>query len=418
MNTSKFLGLSLALLIGVGGISGCQQPMANKPATTNNNSSVTNPSSSSNSSSSANTSTSTATVDYTSSTAPQNAQTFSAEVQDALLMDSEDEKYLDDSDTSLSSSDKSFSVKAALPLQSGPLATAIAAKVDAKADVKEIKAELKAEAKANATAKPRAQIKKAILGNGAVTRNENGTLTVDTAKLKENFKAVKEIAKQELEKLKRKNNVVRTSDVKEQKNDDGSNTKTATVNFENKRTGIKRDIVNVRTVGSDGKLDNATHELTATHKNFDRKVTRTVTANDDGSKKIVFDSVVTWKDGRKREVHRETTLDASGNGSAVGTITITAKDGKVTKRDFTSNITTTGGVKTMVQDPATKATVTVEEKTDGSAMVTTAVDGAAPKTETVASVEAKVEATEAATTTASDASASTTASTATTTSAS
>ena len=103
-------------------------------------------------------------------------------------------------------------------------------------------------------------------------------------------------------------------------------------------------------------------------------------------------------------------------GSALGHIT--AKDGKVTKRDFTSNITTTGGVKTMVQDPATKATVTVEEKTDGSAMVTTAVDGEASKTETVTSVEAKVEATEAATTTASDASASTTASTATTTSAS
>ncbi|MFN8673061.1 MAG: hypothetical protein U0457_13405 [Candidatus Sericytochromatia bacterium] len=430
MNTSKFLGLSLALLIGVGGISGCQQPMVNKPVATNSNV---------NSNVNSNSNNVSAPV-YTIPNAPQTAQNFSAEVQDALLMDSEDEKYLEDSDTSLANSDKSFAVKSLLPnapagTERLPLATALATKVEAKAEAREAKSEakdIKAEAKAEAkavkadakAARPRAEIKKAILGNGAVTRNENGTLTIDKAKLKENFKAVKEVAKQEVEKLKRKNNVVRTSDVKEQKNDDGSNTKTATVDFENKRTGVKRDIVNVRTVGADGKLDNATHELTATHKNFDRKVTRTVTANDDGSKKIVFDSVVTWKDGRKREVHRETTLDASGNGSAVGTITITAKDGKVTKRDFTSNITTTGGVKTMVQDPATKATVTVEEKTDGSAMVTTAVDGEASKTETVASVEAKVEASETAapasdaTSTTTTASASATTSTTTTASAS
>ena len=72
---------------------------------------------------------------------------------------------------------------------------------------------------------------------------------------------------------------------------------------------------------------------------------------------------------------------------------ITQKDGKVTTHDI--NVVITGGVpKTTVTDPVTKTSVAVEEKTDGSAFVTTATEGSAPKTETIASVEAKLEATE------------------------
>ena len=393
MNNNKFLGISLALLIGVGAISGCQAPTASntKPVvsnttTTGTNSTTTTPV--------ATTPVATApVVDYAAPTAKPTAQNFSAEVQEALLMDSEDEKYLEDSDTSLSS-DPAFATKSLLGGKAEGTEKADKPQLLAAAD---LRATVTANAtvapiKANLAAKPRKEIKKAILGNGAVTRNESGALVIDKAKLKDNFKAVKEVAKAQLDKLKFKANAVKTSDVNEVKNDDGSTTKTATVDFENKRTGVKRNIVNVRTVDA-GKLENASHELTATHKNFDRTVKRTVTVNDDGSKKIVFSSLVQWKDGRKREVNRETNLDASGNGTAKGTMVITQKDGKVTTHDI--NVVITGGVpKTTVTDPVTKTSVAVEEKTDGSAFVTTATEGSAPKTETIASVEAKLEATE------------------------
>ncbi len=358
MNNNKFLGISLALLIGVGSLSGCQAPVTN--AMTDSKPAVTGSTTGTNSTTNTTTPVATSTVvDYAAATAKPTAQNFSSEVQEALLMDSEDEKYLEDSDTSLSS-DPAFATKAILT-----------------------------NTKANLVVKPRKEIKKAILGNGAVTRNESGALVIDKTKLKDNFKAVKEVAKTQLDKLKRKNNIVRTSDVNEVKNEDGSITKTATIEFENKRTGVKRNIVNVRTLDNE-KLENSSHELTSTHKNFDRTVKRTVTVNDDNSKKIVFSSLVQWKDGRKREINKETNLDASGNGTAKGTMVITQKDGKVTTHDI--NIVITGGVpKTTITDPVTKTSVAVEEKTDGSAFVTTSTEGSEPKTETFANIEIKVE---------------------------
>ena len=394
MNNNKFLGISLALLIGVGAISGCQAPVT-KPIT-DSKPAVTGTTTGTNSTTTPVATTPVATapvVDYAAPTAKPTAQNFSAEVQEALLMDSEDEKYLEDSDTSLSS-DPAFATKSLLGGKAEGTEKADKPQLLAAAD---LRATVTANAtvapiRANLAAKPRKEIKKAILGNGAVTRNESGALVIDKAKLKDNFKAVKEVAKAQLDKLKIKSNEIKTSDVNEVKNEDGSTTKTAAVDFTNKRTGVKRNIVNVRTVDA-GKLENSSHELTATHKNFERTVKRTVTVNDDGSRKIVFYSLVQWKDGRKREVNRETNLDASGNGTAKGTMVITQKDGKVTTHDI--NVVITGGVpKTTVTDPVTKTSVAVEEKTDGSAFVTTATEGSAPKTETIASVEAKLEATE------------------------
>ncbi|MFN4150105.1 MAG: hypothetical protein ACK4IX_04100, partial [Candidatus Sericytochromatia bacterium] len=363
MNSSnKFLGLTLALLIGVGGIYGCQSP-ANSTKPSNSNVSSSKPT--------------------TTTPTTQVATSNSSQVKEALIMESEDEKYFDDSDTSLSSTDKSFATKA--------LGDRLLGKLDPAAGEDRMVA-LNGGAKETKKANLKAKLKQFVSKNGAVKRNEDGSLTIDTNKLKENLKKAKELAKEQVQKLKRKNNVVRTGDVEEVKNEDGSTTKTGTVAFENKKNGLKRNIVAVRNLNADGKLDSANYELTSEHKNFTRTVKRTVTVNDDGSKTIVFYSLTTFKDGRKREVNRTVNLDKDGNGTATGTIKMTKKDGTEKTITINATISKTAGTITVAKDPATGLEVKSEEKADGTTTVTTTEEG---KTSTEVVTEEKAEEVEA-----------------------
>lgn len=358
-SSSKFLGLTLALLIGVGGITGCQapvtqtKPVVNTPSGSQvaNNTSKASPSAS------------------PAASSKESAQKASTDMKDALIMDSEDEKYLDDSDTTLSSGGKSFATKALnLPVKTEVQANAgLGAREDIRATVA-----------ANAAVKAPAlkkKVKQFVSKNGAVTRSEDGTIKVDVAKLKENLKQAKEVLKEEVQKLKRKNNVVRKGDIEEVKNDDGSTTKTGSVAFENQKNGAKRNILTVKNVDSNGKLEDSTYELTAEHPNFTRTVKRTVTVNADGSKDIVFYSLTTFKAGGKREVNRNTHLGADGNGTATGTIKVTAKDGTEKTYTTTTTISKSNGTITIAKDPATGAEVKTEEKPDGTTTASTTVDG-------------------------------------------
>jgi hypothetical protein len=337
-NSNKFLGLALALLISVGGLTACQSPSI--------------------------------------SSKPNTANTTSLELKEALIMESEDDKYFEDSDTSLSSTDNSFSTKA------------LGDRLGANSKDKIIALNGGAAVNAPKAQALRKQLKQFVSKNGAVKRAEDGTITIDTNKLKENLKKAKELAKEQVQKLRRKNNVVRTGDVEEVKNEDGTTTKTGTVAFENKKNGLKRNIVSVRNLTTDGKLDTANYELTTEGKNFTRTVKRNVTVNDDGSKTIVFYSLTTFKDGRKREVNRTVNLDKDGNGTATGTIKITQKDGTEKIININATISKKDGVITIAKDPSTGLEVKTEEKVDGTTTVTTTEEG---KTSTEVVTEEKAE---------------------------
>jgi hypothetical protein len=360
--SNKFLGLTLALLISVGGLAGCQTPAtSSKPSS---------------SASASNGSSSVAPVAASASN--------SAQVKEALVLDSEDEKYFEDSDTSLSSTDKSFATKA--------IGDKLGAKLENKLEAKIAdKVVDKVAAPAKVRLATKLKLKKFVSKSGAVTRNDDGTVTIDTKKLKESLKNAKELAKEQVQKLRRKNNVVRTGDVEEVKNDDGSTTKTATVSFENKKTGLTRNIVAVRNLSAAGKLDTASYELTTEGKNFTRNVKRDVTVADDGSKTIEFYSLTTFKDGRKREVNRTVKLDKDGNGTATGTIKLTKKDGTEKVIDINATISKTAGTITIAKDTVAGLEIKSEEKVDGTTTVTTTEEG---KTSTEVVTEESAEAVE------------------------
>lgn len=253
---------------------------------------------------------------------------------------------------------------------------------------------------------------------GAVTVNEDGTITIDPAKFKATAKAAmekkkadiearlakvkdklaatKEVAKDKVEKMRRKNNVVRTSEKTSVTNDDGSVTETVKVSFENTRIGLKRNTFIARTT-KNGKLVSLDFKLEATHKNFTRTVTRSVVVNADGSRTVSIESITQWTDGRKREMQQQRVIAADGSATGTGTITFTSKDGTTSTRKLSIGVSAAGDVTTESTDEATSTTVTVEENisANASAEVTATVTVQEPGQEPTAaevSVEAVVEA--------------------------
>lgn len=279
------------------------------------------------------------------------------------------------------------------------------------------RAQSKLKAKKENLATLRAQFK----ASGAVTVNEDGTITINpeqfkaqakaaiakkkemieerVAKAKAKLNAGKEVAKDKVEKLRRKNNVVRTSDVDKVTNADGSVTETVKIEFENTRIGLKRNTYLIRTT-KDGKLVSRDFKLEVTHKNYTRSVHRTVTVNADGSRNVSIESTTTWSDGRKREVEQQRVIAADGSATGTGTITLTDKDGKTTTRTLTLGVSASGDVTSSAQDPATQTTVTVEEpaatlaSTETTATVTVEVEAtaSAPAEETATEVNLEAEA--------------------------
>src|SRR5690606_23242580 len=108
------------------------------------------------------------------------------------------------------------------------------------------------------------------------------------------------------------NHIVRTSETVEVTNADGSITKTMSVEFENEKAGLKREVKTSKTFSADGKLLKIEHLLTMTTKNFTREATRTSTFEADGAHTVTTSSVTTFTDGRKKELNEERTVNADG----------------------------------------------------------------------------------------------------------
>ncbi|PIQ25591.1 hypothetical protein COW64_14655 [bacterium (Candidatus Blackallbacteria) CG18_big_fil_WC_8_21_14_2_50_49_26] len=279
-----------------------------------------------------------------------------------------------------------------------------------------------AQERAKANLKPKKEdistLKAQFKASGAVTVNEDGTITIDpvkfkaeakaamqqkkekiearVAKVKDKLQAAKEVAKDKAQQMRRKNNIVRTSDKQTVTNEDGSTTEIVKVSFENTKIGLKRDTYLSRTT-MDGKLVSLDFKLDASHKNYTRSVHRTVTVNADGSRTVSVESTTTWKDGRKREVQRQHVVAADGSATGTGTITWTKADGTSTTRNLTFGASAAGEVTSSCTDAATQTTVTVEESASSTttAETTATVTVEAQGSETTAvevSVEAEVEA--------------------------
>ena len=445
-SSNNFLGITLALLIGVGAISGCAPTgtTVSKPVTTDSKPSTSTPvATTPSNSSSATTPSASAPVASTPATSaaatPVAKKQASSDLKDALTSDLDDEAYMNDSE---SISNDGFATKALgigdgtevkpgemrATLFGGTPAVSAEAKAEAKADLKLntpiVSAGAKAEAKAEAKADLKEakadlkEAKKAIVmkrgkvfvanleATGAVKKNEDGTFTVDAVKLKAEFDKKKDklqakvkVAQEKISKLRRKNNTdVQKSEPETVTNADGSITKTTKVHFENTRLGITRDnVVSITT--KDGKVVSSTHSLDIKAKNYTKASTRLMTVNEDGSRDVVFDSTTTWTDGRKKEVHRTKEIGADGKGAGTGTIKITNKAGEMKEYKTNSDITITNMGKpeekaqetTTAIDPTTNVEVKVVEQEDGTATTEVKEEGKVTETAPV-NVEQAVEA--------------------------
>ena len=406
-SSNNFLGITLALLIGVGAISGCAPTgtTVSKPVTTDSKPSTSTPvATTPSNSSSATTPSASAPVASTPATSaaatPVAKKQASSDLKDALTSDLDDEAYMNDSE---SISNDGFATKALgigdgtevkpgemrATLFGGTPAVSAEAKAEAKADAKEKKAEAKEnlkEARADLKEARKAVVMKRgkvfvanLEATGAVTKNEDGTFKVDAVKLKAEFDKKKDklqakvkVAQEKVSKLRRKNNTdVQKSEPDTVTNADGSITKTTKVHFENTRLGITRDnVVSITT--KDGKVVSSTHSLDIKAKNYTKVSTRLMTVNEDGSRDVVFDSTTTWTDGRKKEVHRTKEIGADGKGAGTGTIKITNKAGEMKEYKTNSDITITNMGKpeekaqetTTAIDPTTNVEVKVVEQED------------------------------------------------------
>ncbi|PIQ25592.1 hypothetical protein COW64_14660 [bacterium (Candidatus Blackallbacteria) CG18_big_fil_WC_8_21_14_2_50_49_26] len=415
-------------------------PKATVPGAVNTGTTVTTPSGSTTTPSGSTTTPSGSTTTPSTSTPAASTSTVASTMQSDLIALHDDEAVY--SDASTAAADSGFSTKALnIPVDPAkgevsaaglglarPVATATgvarpAATLAARARValakdKAMEAQARAKAKLMAKKENIATLKAQFQASGAVTVNEDGTITIDpvkfkaeakaamqqkkekiearVAKVKDKLQAAKEVAKDKAQQMRRKNNIVRTSDKQTVTNEDGSTTEIVKVSFENTKIGLKRDTYISRTT-MDGKLVSLDFKLDATATNYTRSVHRTVTVNADGSRTVSVESTTTWKDGRKREVQRQHVVAADGSATGTGTITWTKADGTSTTRNLTFGASAAGEVTSSCMDPATQTTVTVEESASSSASAesTATVTVEAQGSETTAvevSVEAEVEA--------------------------
>ena len=208
--------------------------------------------------------------------------------------------------------------------------------------------------------------------------------------LKPRLKAAHELAADKYKQLKRQNFVVRNSDKESVENEDGSITETMSIEFSNERTGVTRNIWLSKTLMNDIVVK-VEFELDEKTPAFDRNATRIVTHHDDGSKTVLIESKTTWKNGKVREVNQERLIDAEGNVSGSGTITITDADGTVTTKDLSVSITPGGEMTTQASEEGSESEVTLQEDAAGDS--TLIVEDEAGETEAVeVDLEAEAEA--------------------------
>lgn len=333
----------------------------------------------------------------------QQASTVSVSSSQQITADlasySEDQATFSDSEK-LASQESGFGTKALAEIVAGKKTSELGDESSAAHEGTGSKSEVRVDMKARLDA------------SGAITKNADGSVTVNKDllkstvkqfitdhkveiqsridKVKDKLKDKKEVSKDKAEKLKHKKAKARTSNVAETTNADGSVTKIMSVEFKTDNM-TKENIVSKTTLN--GKMISMSHTLKITTKAFTKDASRIITFNADGSKTIVTSSVTTFTDGRKREVNETRTVAAGGSGSGTGTITVTDKDGKITAKNLDTKITTTASGDEEVSSTSTdgKTTVTLNENASGKATAAIAEAGKPAETAEV-DVEEKEEA--------------------------
>jgi len=202
----------------------------------------------------------------------------------------------------------------------------------------------------------------------------------------------RELGQDQQAKLKRQNNLVRTSDRERIQNADGSITEILKVEFDNSRAGIKRQTYLAKTKLGDQMLK-LEYKLEETTPAFERSASRLVTHHEDGSKTILLESKTTWKNGRIRTHNEERRVQADGSATGTGTLTLTSPDGSVKTHEFTVTITARGQMTSSSSDTESNTTVTVDEAEDGSATVIVEENGETEAVEVDLETEAEAAAT-------------------------
>lgn len=235
-----------------------------------------------------------------------------------------------------------------------------------------IRTQLKANTKAQTQAKTQQRLqqakqkKAALEASGALSVNADGTITIQADALKSFVKQTvqarkatfetrvakvraalanrKEITQERLSKLRRQNNVVRSSETQEVSNADGSITTITTLEFNNTRSGVMRTVTRSETQ-LEGKLISSHYEMQVTGPNgYARSLTRAVEVLADGSRKVSVEGTTTWAGGKKRERSEERIVSTDGSASGSGVITVTLKDGTTKTFDYTLGIDAAGSV--------------------------------------------------------------------------
>ncbi|MGV3523797.1 MAG: hypothetical protein ACO1RX_06200 [Candidatus Sericytochromatia bacterium] len=235
-----------------------------------------------------------------------------------------------------------------------------------------VRAQLKANTKTQAQAKAQQRLqqakqkKAALEASGALSVNADGSVTIQPAALKSFVKQTlqtrkatfearvakvraaladrKEIAQERLSKLRRQNNVVRSSETEEVTNADGSITAITTLEFNNTRSGVTRTVTRSETQ-LEGKLISSHYEMQITGPNgYTRSLTRAVEILADGSRKVSVEGTTTWAGGKKRERSEERIVSADGSATGSGVITVTLKDGTTKSFDYTLGIDAAGSI--------------------------------------------------------------------------
>jgi hypothetical protein len=298
---NKSFRLTFSLLISAGIITACSQQAPNLAGNQNSNS----------------------TVNQDGNVAGTSVQ--STETQDIIASNQDDETTISDSDV-VAQSEGGFAVQGV------------------KEDIKEQKQDLKEDVK-----EQHQELKDDIKDLKETFKEREDRLMDRINNLGQQLKALKDFDKNKLNKLRRRNVDVKTSNTIEIKNSDGTTTKVIDIKFQNQNDVTTRESKLSNTFDASGRLISSEYYLTVTTNAFTRTYLKMVNYNANGSKNVSVRSETRWTSGKIRTVNETRTIDANGNGTGSGTVVITMPNGQTTTFNF--NFTISGNTIITVPNP-------------------------------------------------------------------
>jgi hypothetical protein len=293
---NKILSMSLVLFINTGIISSCSQQAPNTASSNGNNT----------------------TIDTSAS-----AALTSSDLSEIQGNYQDDEITVADSED-IGNSEAGFNTKA-LTGDVNTVATATTTEVTAAAN-------------ANAKIKTKTEREEILKDRIAVVKDK-------VELLKDKLNLYKDLAKDKIDKLRRKEVTVKTSDVVTITNSDGTTSKILDIKFTNKNdNGVFRENKIIKTFSTSNVLIKVEHYITVNKPNYTRTYSRITDISGDGSKQVLINSTEKWDNGRMRVLTEQRSLNADGSGFGTGTVTITDNKGNSKTYNITINISVSGNV--------------------------------------------------------------------------